>query len=202
MNLIFLDVDGVLNSQKFADKMLKYCNIDPFENDMLDDHAIRLLKVLVDETNARIVLTSSWRNFGDSLSKLAKQLSHHKLFIWSETPRCKDENSCRGDEITLWFRRNVGVFNYVILDDDSDMTVHMEHLVKTSFDEGLTRADVDKAIEILKGKTNDAIPCNNPKESQEIPRNRSHQQACTRIYHTNSSYGVGNQDKQDCDLQD
>lgn len=152
MNLIFLDVDGVLNSQKFADKMLKDCNIDPFENDMLDDHAIRLLKVLVDETNARIVLTSSWRNFGDSLSKLAKQLSHHKLFIWSETPRCKDENSCRGDEITLWFRENVGVFNYVILDDDSDMTVHMEHLVQTSFDDGLTRADVDKAIEILKGE--------------------------------------------------
>ena len=63
----------------------------------------------------------------------------------------------QGDEITLWFRRNVGVFNYVILDDDSDMTVHMEHLVQTSFDDGLTRADVDKAIEILKGEKKDGV---------------------------------------------
>ena len=36
-----------------------------------------------------------------------------------------------------------------ILDDDDDMGVHMPHLVRTSFDEGLTIKEADMCIDML-----------------------------------------------------
>lgn len=160
MNLIFLDVDGVLNSTKFAVKMLEEDNIDTFANDLLDEHAIRLLKVLVDETDSRIVLTSTWRKHLESFDNLCQQIRKHGITLYATTDR-RSTNEHRGDDITDWLKENRGDFtNYVILDDDSDMTVHTEHLVQTSFDVGLTRADVDRAIEILKGEHHDALPRN------------------------------------------
>lgn len=57
---------------------------------------------------------------------------------------------CRGDDITGWFYRNPGDYNYVILDDEDDMGIHMGRLVRTDFDRGLTDEDVEKACRILK----------------------------------------------------
>ena len=37
----------------------------------------------------------------------------------------------------------------VILDDDDDMDGHMEHLVQTDFDSGLTEEKADECIRIL-----------------------------------------------------
>ena len=149
MNLIFLDVDGVLNSQKFAKKMLEEDNIRVYAEDMLDTHALRLLKMLVEKTDALIIVTSSWRKIPESYNNLERQIQQFGMSISDCTPNTGNK---RGDDITAWFNRHPGEYNYVILDDDSDMTVHMEHLIQTSFDDGLTRADVDKAIGILKGE--------------------------------------------------
>lgn len=157
MNLIFLDVDGVLNSQKFADKMFDEECVDVFANDLIDDHAVRLLKALIDETDSRVVLTSTWRKHFESFDRLCQQLRKHGITLYAVIDRLS-KNEHRGDDITNWLKENRGHFtNYVILDDDSDMTVHMEHLVQTSFDDGLTRADVDKAIEILKGRKRNGV---------------------------------------------
>lgn len=150
MNLIFLDVDGVLNSTKFAVKMLEEENVRVYAEDMLDTHALRLLKLLVDKTEAQIILASSWRKIPESRRNLERQLQQFGMYISDSTP---DTGKKRGDDISAWFNMIPGAkkCNYVILDDDSDMTVHIEHLVQTSFDVGLTRADVDRAIEILNG---------------------------------------------------
>ena len=148
--LIFLDVDGVLNSTKFAVKMLEEDNVRIYAEDLLDPHALRLLKRLVDETGALLVLSSSWRKIPESRRNLERQLEQHGMRIADSTP-CKGGE--RGDEITALFSMipSARKCRYVILDDDSDMTVHMKHLVQTSFDTGLTREHVDKAIKILIG---------------------------------------------------
>lgn len=148
MNLIFLDVDGVLNSTKFAVKMLEEDNVRIYAEDLLDPHALRLLKVLVEKTDALIIVTSSWRRIPESYSNLERQIQQFGMYISDCTPNTGNK---RGDDITAWFNRHSGTYNYVILDDDSDMTVHMKHLVQTRFDTGLTREHVDKAIEILMG---------------------------------------------------
>ena len=59
MKIIFLDIDGVLNSDEYFDK-IKNLNINGIEND-IDIRKIILLKKSLDETGAKIVLTSSWR---------------------------------------------------------------------------------------------------------------------------------------------
>ena len=55
MKIIFLDVDGVLNSQD----LLERCGEDKLVP--IDEENIRCLKEIVDETGAEIVLSSSWR---------------------------------------------------------------------------------------------------------------------------------------------
>ena len=148
--LIFLDVDGVLNSTKFAIKMLEEDNARIYAEDMLDPHALRLLKRLVDETGALLILSSSWRKIPESRRNLERQLEQYGMYIAESTPCTYGK---RGDDITAWFNMIPAAkrCRYVILDDDSDMTVHMKHLVQTRFDTGLTREHVDKAIKILMG---------------------------------------------------
>lgn len=58
----------------------------------------------------------------------------------------------RGDDITAWFNRHPGDCSYVILDDDDDMDGHMDHLVRTDFDSGLTEEKADECIRRLRGQ--------------------------------------------------
>ena len=54
MKVIFLDVDGVLNSQSLFER----CGEELVP---IDEENIQYLKAIVDATNAKIVLSSSWR---------------------------------------------------------------------------------------------------------------------------------------------
>ena len=60
MKIIFLDVDGVLNSDKYINYTSKK-NIDGIKAD-IDVKTIELLKKALDITGAKIVLSSSWKN--------------------------------------------------------------------------------------------------------------------------------------------
>lgn len=145
--LIFLDVDGVLNSMSFAKRMKKEEGVSVFREDILDRKCLLLLKDIVDKTSAKIIVSSAWRRIQPSYQHLKDWLTEYGMEVTGETPHVGGE---RGNDITAWFNRNPGKYRYVILDDDSDMTVHMDHLVKTNFyDRGLTRQLADRCIEIL-----------------------------------------------------
>lgn len=144
--IIFLDVDGVLNSSNWAEKMFKEEGIRVYSENLLDDHALRLLKALVDKTGAKLILSSSWRKIPSCKEALSVQLGHYGMTIYDETPYV---GGIRGDDITAWFNRHPGEYRYVILDDDSDMGEHLPHLVNTSFYIGLTLSDVNRSIALL-----------------------------------------------------
>lgn len=157
MKIIFLDVDGVLNNARWARKMYDE-GVHVYADDLLYDPSIKQLKRLIDATNAKVILSSSWRNHPDAMEHLEAQLNAYNIFIYGKTPRVGPQ---RGDDITAWFNRydKAGLFklrpeeyNYIILDDDSDMTVHMDHLVKTDFETGLQYTHVDRAIALLNGE--------------------------------------------------
>ena len=150
--LIFLDVDGVLNNQTWALKMFKEEGVRVYSEDILEDRALRLLKRLVDETGAKIIVSSAWRKIPKSYDALKTQLKHYGVVVDGETPYV---GSVRGDDITAWFNRNPGDYRYVILDDDSDMDGHMNHLFQTDFDTGLTYEIVEKCISAL---NSDGLP--------------------------------------------
>jgi hypothetical protein len=55
----------------------------------------------------------------------------------------------RGDEIQKWLEGHP-TRRFVILDDNDDMAMHMDRLVLTESKPGLTKADADRAIEMLR----------------------------------------------------
>ena len=148
--IIFLDVDGVLNSLSFAKRMRDEEGVRVFSEDILDRKCLLLLKDVVDRTGAKIVVSSAWRRIPLSYGHLKDWLSEYGMEVFDVTPYVGGE---RGNDITAWFNRHPGEYNYVILDDDSDMTVHMDHLVKTEFyGRGLTRPLADRCIDMLNGE--------------------------------------------------
>lgn len=79
MKAIFLDVDGVLNSDEhtaFIKSFVTYGDnmIEPF-----DDECLYNLKYIVDETDAKIIITSIWRLFPDYLYILMNKLEEYGL---------------------------------------------------------------------------------------------------------------------------
>ena len=151
MKVILLDVDGVLNSDEYIKGTIK-SNIQGIEKHV-DVEKIKLLRQAIDQTNAKVVWTSSWR-----LTKMAQELI--KLLITygiyvNTTPYIRNE---RGLEIKQWLADNQNVEDFVILDDeifDSYDEGLMKKLVKISngnghnFGEGLLPKDIDEIIKRL-----------------------------------------------------
>jgi hypothetical protein len=146
MKIIFLDIDGVLNSQNFF-KTHKPNN-DWKETDDIDRRAIAILNNILEKTNAKIVISSSWRigRTLENLKLMAKIVGIHPEKIFSKTPVLNDKD--RGFEIEAWLEQNK-TEKFVILDDDSDMGNLMHHLVKTKSETGLTKELAEKVINLL-----------------------------------------------------
>ena len=135
MEIIFLDVDGVLNSVQ-----------DRFSWTIESDKHLILLSCIVRRTNAKIVVSSSWRNCG-LLDTLKKRLNDFLMSIYDKT---KDIGE-RGLEIKEWLDSHNGVESFVILDDeDFDIKSYFpNNFVKTNEKVGLQKEDVEKCIAIL-----------------------------------------------------
>ena len=152
MKIIFLDVDGVLNYIG--------CKSHAYGYYFVEDDKIKLLKEIIDRTEAQIVLSSSWRveRFDKYkfikpykyklYHKLVKKLNEYGLTILSHTPVLHE---WRGKEIDQWLKNWDGevIENFVILDDRYDMDPYMDKLVQTSLSVGLTREAVEQAVKIL-----------------------------------------------------
>jgi len=155
MKVIFLDIDGVLNviPTKF-DKYGAYFGPD--------DHFVKNLARLINETDAKIVISSSWRMSG--LQNMKDMWKDRNLpgEVIGITPNHMMKTGTtlqRGKEIDEWLSQHE-VERYVILDDDNDMEKHQrKYFVRTfkntkdedcvDFGYGLTNNCTTKAIYIL-----------------------------------------------------
>lgn len=146
--IIFLDIDGVLNV---------YCEGRDEYGCTFHKHFEDNLKWIIEETNAKIVISSSWRMNG--LSIMQEMWQYRKLAgeVIDVTPYI---NNCkRGEEIQLWLNNNT-VSNYVIIDDDTDMldiqknnfvctSENIDHSDCIDIGYGLTHKCAEQAIKIL-----------------------------------------------------
>ena len=78
MKIIFLDVDGVLNSQNYL------LNSNNKISNSINPKKITLLKELVDETGSNIVVTSAWR-LSKNFQILKNVFQIHDLKIQDKT---------------------------------------------------------------------------------------------------------------------
>jgi len=164
MRVIFLDCDGVLNSHKFFSTSKDDQSIDGlnFGEAQLDPQALALLDNLIEQTGAQIVISSSWRHIWD-WQEIAKMFEKRGMenwdFVIGQTITSNQDN--RGAEVMAWLDtgrerqvvddKHEAVTAWVILDDtdEFDSTQH-NNFVRTNPKVGLTAADVQKAIQILK----------------------------------------------------
>lgn len=147
-NIVFLDMDGVLCNPRACLAMGNvgggYSYLDPI--------ACMLVRKLCDECNARIVISSAWRQ---EFSKEAMQailsancpnLGNYiwPSIHWWRTTVCAYEigvsdTSDRGREIKDWIDNNETKFNnFVILDDMADMRPLQDGLVRCDPYDGMS----------------------------------------------------------------
>lgn len=139
MKIIFLDIDGVLNSDRSILSMKKITNIDlPYYEKYaiasIDPIAVKLINLLALETSAKIVVSSSYRTHflkdADGLSKLktfmAKLGINEDLVIGMTRSLVLSSSNIkviRGVEIDEWMNENDAdseISAFVIIDDSSD----------------------------------------------------------------------------------
>lgn len=185
-NIIFLDIDGVLNGynywtllgwsivRKINNKKLKQwytCKTVPFG---IHERKVKRLAKIVKATNAKVVMSSSWRfsywktpydkQFTDQ-RKLTDLLKKYNIDIIDITPRSSDYR--RDKEIQEWLSNHEDeVCRFVILDDERyDLECFVgTNLVQTSSvrkgqiikgyakeNTGLKNKHVKQAIKILRG---------------------------------------------------
>lgn len=152
--VIFLDVDGVLNSMKF-DRWLQDHHMKQYYGyELLDQNALLNLQDIVFVTGADIVLSSSWRLSNKCCEQLRQQLLPYGLQFIDKTVSMPYEN--RGEEIKEWLSRHPEVDRFVILDDEDEFKDDLlkNNFVETTFEEGLLEQHAAKAIEILTKSTN------------------------------------------------
>lgn len=160
MKIIFLDIDGVLNSRTFiqatqwdrGDEGLPLTDDRVSWERQLDPAAVARLIRIVERTDAKIVVSSSWRH-ALPVSQIDRILRRMGL------PHCivgrTDDmpHGCRGDEIAAWMATAQRPCSFVILDDDADMAPVADRLVQTTFDLGLQDEHVERAVAMLGAKS-------------------------------------------------
>ena len=153
MKVIFLDIDGVLNNGEDVCKTEKINGVVGVNKSNL-----KQLKKLVSLTDAKIVLTSTWKadykeqdDFGIYLKN---KLESNGLSVFSCT---EDKIYNRGKGIVDYLSHHFEITNFVIIDDDmfddySSLGL-LDCLVKTDYCDGLTKEKVKQAVNILGKKS-------------------------------------------------
>ncbi len=158
MNIIFLDIDGVVCTLRshFA-----------FEHGLLmeawDITVCQMIARLCEKYDCKIVVSSVWRKNKHCEMYLAVYGLVSHIYGSKERYNSSDKknedwktkilNGIRGDEVKEWLDRHSEVDKYVILDDDSDFLEEQKpFLILTDGYEGFSARNYIAADKILKGE--------------------------------------------------
>ena len=155
LKLIFLDIDGVLNFRGTKDCVGKYLGID--------DGKVSLLKEVVDKTDAKIILVSTWNYFwykDEHLKEKQDEFANHldeklakqglSIFDKAESLEVMNRGESVLDYINKLNRKGFEVDKFVIIDDemfDYKELKLTKNLVQTSFENGgLLKKHISKIV--------------------------------------------------------
>lgn len=159
MRIVFLDIDGVLNIMDDGQKHVEY-SPEKFPTSQrhafleLNKDCVAMLNVITRATEAKIVVSSTWRQGSEAVFEVLK---HHlksegvEAEVIGRTPSGRSdvpeeiwdgfEYPQRGHEIQCWLNNcQDPISSFIILDDDSDMAHLSKYLLNTDTFEGLTSA--------------------------------------------------------------
>lgn len=150
IKVIFLDVDGVLNSRRYMVRLNGEFNCVP-KYKQIDPILAKRLNKITDATGAYLVLSSTWRILFKRIVEIRELFAKAGVtgnFLGS-TPI---DNNKRGMQIAEWMDKHSSIYpieKFIILDDDSDMEHLISSLIQTDNRYGLTYSNVNQAIKAL-----------------------------------------------------
>lgn len=148
--IIFLDFDGVLNTEQY--QALTAVNGNPGKDawgPLFDPRAVANLRKIIDATGAAVVISSSWR-YIHRLGSLRMMWEIRGLpgEILDTLP-CGASYISRGEDIECWLNQHEQT-DYVIIDDLDDFYPSQhDRYVETNPIVGITETDAERAIELL-----------------------------------------------------
>lgn len=165
MNVIFLDIDGVLNCGSYLKeihndvkelvKNKSNYNFEEYKTKRLmikiDVNRLKILREIIEATGSYVVIISSWKSLRD-FPLVERELINMGIPIIGSTD---GRGSNRGEGIKKYLSEN-NVTNYIVLDDsifdDYDSEI-ISRLIQTSFyKDGLNEKHKEEAIKMLKIK--------------------------------------------------
>lgn len=149
LNIIFLDIDGVLNNKSTDEYAPTGCI-------GIMDEKVELLQQLIGRTGAKVVLSSDWRLDKDKNTKdyvyLTNKLNNYNIKIFDITPDIRWSE--RGNEILEWLNVHK-VDGWVVLDDIDFSGFYnpeiLPHVIITNPEVGLQQSDINLATKIICG---------------------------------------------------
>lgn len=173
MKVVFLDIDGVLNTSNTFERVYYSFKNNGKKELEIDSFRLEYLKQIIDKTDAKIVLSSTWRRFFKKLdNKILPTNEKGKLFyemLNSYGIQIYDILSFESDMnreglIIDWLSKNE-VDSFIIIDDEPNLFDELlDRLIKTSMVEdnkiltnmdyciGLCEYHIELAKEMLKTK--------------------------------------------------
>ena len=165
MKVVFCDFDGVLNCARSQSRAPFYDGAGTWYVG-LDSNKLRNLAKIIQETNAKIVLTTTWREHYEigaykQMDPVGKYINNKfRMFDLKIYDKIVDgKRFDRGKGVKIWLEQHPEVTDFVILDDEDmgyfwvDYERYEPHFVKTLWDgNGLTENCTNAAIRILNGE--------------------------------------------------
>lgn len=150
---IFLDVDGVLNNERYIiscyEKHHKpmHMNHVPFDPRCLNNLMILVQSLEKLKFEVKIILSSTWRLHDIDYEIVNARIAEYGLKLYGKTPNI---NQNRGVEIKD-FLQDKKYYSFIILDDDifDIQDIYPQNLIKINGRIGLTKRDVQKALNII-----------------------------------------------------
>lgn len=165
MKVLFLDMDGVLNSYNWFKTInlpdrqrtrrrakialreaFRRADIGSFRigaidsySCMVDPAAIRVLNHVIEQTGAKVVLSSSWRIVWPyrAVEVMLRTAGFVGELIGATPNGVVGKPHARGNEIQAWLDEHPEVTAFAIVDDSSDMVHLLPKLVRTTWHSGL-----------------------------------------------------------------
>lgn len=163
MNIVFLDVDGVLNNLNDAIAFRNKYNraFGSGFNWPFNKESMECLRKIVLKSNSRIVITSTWRKSPTGLKVLTTKLAEYGIADRVEglvPDLARNFKYSRGYEIYEFLKKYPNS-NFVILDDEfydyfsGDKKIDLsKHLIHLDIHTGLKKKHIKPALKILNSK--------------------------------------------------
>ena len=144
MKVLFLDIDGVVCLHKDKD----WDN----EEEIFDAACCRKLQEIVSATGCKLVLSSSWRLFPESIRSMFRQLKPFGITRENFRGRTPLRGE-RGDEIMAYLKKRPQIETFVALDDERfySRAFPQDRLILTKPESGITENVKNACIRKLNG---------------------------------------------------